>query len=372
MAIDRRIFMTVSAIGVLALVGGAWARAPSGCYLGARLRRSTSQFVAVLADGNGRTLKEIVLPGRGHAVVARPGGQEAVAIARRPGNFAVIFGLGVEECARTFHTPPDRHFLGHAVYDAAGRHLLATENDFEGERGIIGIYDANDSYRRIGELSSYGVGPHELVLMPDGKTLVVANGGILTHPDTGRAKLNIVNMVPSLACVDLQSGKLLDKWAPPQGRQRKLSIRHLAVVLDGHVAFACQDQGVIDEGLALAGLYRPGSTGKVLPLMASKAVYRAMAGYCGSVAVDADGRTIAVSAPRGNRVVFWDAGSRTFIGMVTLIDGCGIAAADSPGTFALTSGEGVFAIRDVMKSTMPVPARVDSAPWDNHLSRVLS
>ena len=45
---------------------------------------------------------------------------------------------------------------------------------------------------RIGELASFGVGPHEVVLMPDGATLVVANGGIRTHPDRDRAKLKDV------------------------------------------------------------------------------------------------------------------------------------------------------------------------------------
>ena len=47
---------------------------------------------------------------------------------------------------------------------------------------MIGVRDAQDGYRQIGELPSDGIGPHEATLMPDGKTLVVANGGIRTHP----------------------------------------------------------------------------------------------------------------------------------------------------------------------------------------------
>jgi hypothetical protein len=54
---------------------------------------------------------------------------------------------------------------------------------------VLGVRDATDGYRQIGELASFGVGPHELVLMPDGATLAVANGGIRTHPGRDRAKL---------------------------------------------------------------------------------------------------------------------------------------------------------------------------------------
>ena len=41
-----------------------------------------------------------------------------------------------------------------------------------------------------------------MLLMPDGETFVVANGGIETHPDYGRAELNLETMDPSVAFVD--------------------------------------------------------------------------------------------------------------------------------------------------------------------------
>ena len=48
-------------------------------------------------------------------------------------------------------------------------------------------------FARVGEFPTHGVGPHELLLLGDGRTLAVANGGIETHPDFGRAKLNIAD-----------------------------------------------------------------------------------------------------------------------------------------------------------------------------------
>src|SRR3546814_17224363 len=75
--------------------------------------------------------------------------------------------------------------------------------------GCIGIYDATAGYRREAELEAYAIGPHEMVLLSDGRTLAVANGGIQTHPARRREKLNIDTMQPSLAYIDAESGALL-------------------------------------------------------------------------------------------------------------------------------------------------------------------
>ena len=370
MAIDRRQFLIFGVGGLAALAGLAGVAvgaAPRLKYLSVRRHRDSGRYVAAVSDAKGRTLREFDLPGRGHFIAARPGHDEAVAFARRPGTFALAFPTGEKGEARTFQTPDDRHFQGHGVFDAAGRTLYTTENDFDGERSVIGIYDAADGYRRIGEIPSHGIGAHQLALMPDGETLVVANGSILTHPDMGRTKLNIPTMQPSLAYIEAASGRLADLWAPATERQCKLSIRHLAVLADGRVAFACQDQHPIGDVPALAFLHTAG-TGAPVTLAAPDAVYAAMAGYCGSVA--AAGGLIAVSAPRGDRIVFWDAASATLAGEVPLADGCGVAAGPEAGSFALTSGDGRFVIGTPGDEKPPQATAPAGAAWDNHLTRV--
>jgi hypothetical protein len=369
-AIDRRTFLILGAGGLAALAGPAGvsgAAIPRPRYLSVRLHRDTGRYLAAVADAHGRTLRAFDLPGRGHFIAARPGHDEAVAFARRPGTFALAFPTGEQGEARPFETPEDRHFQGHGVFDATGRTLFTTENDFDGERSVIGIYDAADGYRRIGEMPSHGIGAHQLALMPDGKTLAVANGGILTHPDMGRTKLNIPTMRPSLAYIEAASGRLADQWAPAPERQRKLSIRHLAVLAHGRVAFACQDQQPMGDVPALAFVHKPGA-GAPLTLAAPDTVYQAMAGYCGSVAT-ANG-LIAVSAPRGNRIVFWDAASATLTGEILLADGCGVAAGPEPGTFALSSGDGRFVISVPGAGQKPTSTSPAGAAWDNHLTRV--
>ncbi|HBM41824.1 MAG TPA: DUF1513 domain-containing protein, partial [Sulfitobacter sp.] len=62
--------------------------------------------------------------------------------------------------------------------------------------------------------------------LPGGDTLVVANGGIDTHPDSGRAKLNIPTMRPNLTYIN--DRRILEQIELPHDMHRN-SIRHLAV-----------------------------------------------------------------------------------------------------------------------------------------------
>lgn len=119
---------------------------------------------------------------------------------------------------------------------------------------------------------------------------------------------------------------------------------------------------------ALAFVHKAG-TGAPLTLAAPDTIYQAMAGYCGTVAA-ANG-FIAVSAPRGNRIVFWDAASATLAGEVPLADGCGMAPGPGPGTFALTSGDGQFVVAAPGAETRAQPSAPAGAAWDNHLTRAI-
>ena len=175
-----------------------------------------------------------------------------------------------------------------------------------GKRGVIGVYDAERSYRRAGELPSHGIGPHEIGLLSDGETLVVANGGIATRPDLPRVKLNLPTMAPSLCLVDRRDGTLLqERRLDPALHQ--LSIRHLAVGPEDTVAGAMQYEGPAGNLVPLVAVWR-GVEGLHL-LRGPAAVLRAMKHYCGSVCFDPSGRTIAASAPRGGIVTFWDVGA---------------------------------------------------------------
>ena len=167
------------------------------------------------------------LPSRGHAIAVSPVTQDAVAIARRPGRYLIVIDTRTGQIRHTLESHAGRHFYGHGVFSQDGRWFYTTENDFTSGQGVIGVWDAQRDYQLVDTFLSYGIGPHELIMLSDGQTLAVANGGIQTHPDTGRAKLSLEQMRPSLTYLDSRRGTLLEQQHLPP-LWHKNSIRHLA------------------------------------------------------------------------------------------------------------------------------------------------
>ena len=370
MAIERRGVLRLLAGGLAGTLLPAPFRAEAAApceplYLSARAD-AVGNYRASGFTAEGARVFDLPLPARGHSFAVRPGEREAVHFARRPGRFALVLNLARGVIAQRVASPDGRHFYGHGVFSHDGRLLYATENDFEGERGVIGVYDAARGYTRVGELPSHGIGPHEIALLSGGETLVVANGGIATHPDLPRVKLNLPSMAPSLCFVDRQSGALRRELTLDPALHR-LSIRHLAVGPDDTVAVAMQYEGPARDRVPLVALQSGESRLRLLE--GPRAVLRAMKNYCGSVCFDRSGRTIAVSAPRGNLMTFWDVGTGRYLSSASVADGCGVAPGPRPGRFLASSGRGGIVVIDARSGAARSLALggLEAARWDNHL-----
>lgn len=334
----------------------SWADAGSPAFLAAaKTPEGTHALVGL--TGTGETAFRLPLPDRGHAAAAHPTRPEAVAFARRPGTFALVIDCRSGALKATLASPPGRHFYGHGAFSADGTLLFTPENDYEAGEGRIGVWDTG-SYTRIDEFASHGTGPHDIKLMEDGATLVVANGGIDTHPDAGRAKLNIGVMRPNLAYLTV-AGHLLEtvELAP---EFHKNSIRHLALGPDGLTAFAMQWEGDMGQRPPLLGLHRRGEAPRLLQADADR--HRRMENYAGSVALCAGSGQVAISSPRGGLVQVFDYESGQFVGEYQGADVCGLAPR-SHG-FLTTAGTGDVAAIDG-------PAEQwrsgHALAWDNHL-----
>lgn len=301
----------------------------------------------------------IELPGRGHDIALRPGGGEWVAFARRPGRFGVAVSLHSEPPI-WFATKPGRHFFGHGTFSSDGRLLYATENDYEHAMGMIGVRDATGGYRQIGEFPAHGMEPHDIALLADGRTMVIANGGIRTHPDHGADELNLASMQPSLVYVDVATGDLLEehRLAP---ELHQLSIRHLAVGADDTVVFGCQYRGPEEHAPGLVGFHKRGEAPVIVE--APGAMQKVLHNYIGSVAADRSGVVVAASAPKGGQVTYWDVAARRYLGACDLRDGCGLAPTHRSASFLLTSGEGWLVTAG---PNAPAARLASRFQWDNH------
>ena len=331
----------------------SWATVGAPAFLAAAARPDGS-FVLCGISTDHDVLFRIPLPARGHAAAAHPTRPEAVAFARRPGTFAVVIDCTTGKSTATLTAPEGRHFYGHGVFSADGNTLYTTENDFEAGTGRIGIWDTN-TYARIGEIDSGGVGPHDLKRLPGTDTLVVANGGIDTHPDSGRTKLNIPTMQPNLTYI--ADERIIETVTlPPE--QHKNSIRHLAVTQSGAVAFGTQWQGD-NPAPALVGFHTLGSQITLLSTPADE--LRQMDNYVGSIAFTPDAQHIVVTSPRGGIVQRYATDTMSWVDSVTQTDASG-AATTKTGVL-ISTGTGHL----VDLSGAPKATHTQDLRWDNHL-----
>ncbi|WP_085796188.1 DUF1513 domain-containing protein [Falsiruegeria litorea] len=356
MATRRRFLAGLAVSGLIPTTG--WADVGAPAFLSAAGGSDGTYCLVGLTD-RGEPVFQIPLPARGHAAAAHPNRAEAVAFARRPGRFAIVLDCATGSVLARLDAPKGRHFYGHGAFSADGLLLFTTENAYDAARGVVGIWDTR-TYRRQGEFPSGGIGPHDIRLMPDGETLVVANGGIETHPDSGRAKLNLPLMQPNLTYLSAEGEVLEQAELAPEMHMN--SIRHLDVRADGLVGFATQWQGSTADSPSVVGLHRRGEAPELLSATLTQA--RAMDGYGGSVAFYEGGTRIAVSSPRGGLVQLGDVGARVVDSQLNMPDVCGLGVSD--GALRASTGTGAF----WAATATPTILTQQPVAWDNHLVRV--
>jgi hypothetical protein len=358
--IDRRVFMKAA--------GAAFAASLAPQRLSA-LEQADAVFatayqvkdgvagIAVLSEDR-KLLFTSPLPDRGHDVSFDPVSRRSVIFARRPGTFAVVFDHTGAGEPLTITSPAGRHFFGHGAFSPDGKLLYATENDFDNAAGVIGVYDATDRFARIGEFPTYGLDAHEMLLLGDGRTLAIANGGIETHPDFGRAKLNLATMKPSFVFVDRITGDLVEKHElAPELHQ--LSIRHMDEDSSGMLWFSGQYEGPETDRPPLVGKAGLGRALELVPF--EDKVLSAFNNYTGAIAANRDAGTIAVSSPQGNALVLLDEKTGKVVSFETITEVCGLAP-DGIG-FMATTGKGTV-VGDGAEATF------NDWYWDNHVLRI--
>jgi uncharacterized protein len=301
----------------------------------------------------------VEVPFRAHGVLIDPLDPAfAIAVARRPGEYIIRFHENNASDAVLASADAERVFEGHAAFSLDGAVIYTTESDTSNGNGVVGVRDAATLAKQR-EFTTHGIGPHALLMEPQG-TLLVANGGVLTLPETGRAKLDTAHMDPSLVRIDARNGQMLAQWrlADPQ-----LSIRHLERAPNGIVGVALQaehpDARSRDEAPVLA-LF-DGTSLKT----AHASCGPSLGGYGGDIACVAAKDTIyfAVGCTHANTVALWDIEGH-WQGSVPLQSACAMApdgealiAANDAGELARISIDTLVALTD----------RTPSLAWDNHV-----
>lgn len=336
-------------------------------FAGAR-READGTHSVVVTGLDGLPRVKVALPDRGHdiAVCAKSG--RCLVFARRPGTFAVLFDPHGKTPPHTIASVPGRHFYGHGVFSPDGRLVFATENDYEATRGVIGVYDVSgETPERVGEFWSGGIGPHDILPLPGGRMLVVANGGIRTHPDRDREKLNIDTMRPNVTLLDLETGSVVGRLEAP-AHLHKLSLRHMAVGENGRVWIGGQHQGDADETPPLLASFDPRKGSLEFHDLPDDLVGR-LDNYIGSVALSRDGEIVAASCPKVGRLLYFSARDGSFLASQQRADACGLAALDARG-FLISDGHGGLSDSADLAGRPVTLASSPGVSWDNHMVAV--
>mgnify|MGYP006288855123 CR=1 FL=1 len=299
-------------------------------------------------------------PSRGHGVAVRSDRRRAVVFGRRPADWALELDLEPPLRPRRL-TPPDAlQMQGHGAFGRDGS-LFVSLADRETAEGFVGVWQP-EQRRWAAVWPTEGLGPHELLVLPDG-AVVVANGGLRTSAGQ-REPINLDTMDSSLVYLDPRSGRVLERVRAgiPKG-----SLRHLAVSPQGRVGVGLQIQRAAvghDRPLPLAFVHDR-ATGAARILDAPEAAR--MVDYVGSVAFAPRARQWALTSPRGSLALFFDDEGR-LAGTHRFADVCGASATVDGDGFLLSSSTGRLREVEVTAGAVRVRRAIDfDARWDNHL-----
>lgn len=317
-----------------------------------------------------------------HNRIARNNSIDVAVMGRRPSEWFWVLAADSGKLRYSIKAEANRHFYGHACYSLEGDLLYVTENNISDFSGVIGIYDVASGYKKIGEFATQGIGPHEIVMHPDGKTLVIANGGIKTER-ASREELNIDSMQPSLVYLDRHEGKLIQQVYPAHNQ---MSVRHLAMHDDGTVIIGIQFQGERHLNVPMVLTHRL-SQSEFTALQMDQTNpngWHRFHHYIASVSVDSNRNLVCATSPIGGCAAVFDLNSGELIESVDLADCAGVAVypsstghnsttdkAESP-TFLVSDGQGALTQIKVNIQTRPFSVKVEKVQqpyaFDNHLN----
>ncbi|MEO1233889.1 MAG: DUF1513 domain-containing protein [Myxococcota bacterium] len=296
---------------------------------------------------------------RGHGLAASPRRPGRVFLfERRPGVRIVEIDLREKREVRRGEVQVGRALAGHGCLSEDGSRLYTTEIDTESGAGTIGVRQAS-TLEWLDELETGGLGPHELITLPDGR-LAVANGGLKT--DAARRVVNLGTMDPSLALLDLRSRQVELHRLP----HSKASIRHLDVDGEGSVVVGLQVQREAvghDGPVPVAARWSRTEGFVAWPLPPEGG---ALEDYVGSVSVSAG--VAGLTSPRGDVAMFLNARTGALLDLHAFADASGIAARTERESFLLTSSFGqvrTFDTRTLDERRLE-RRELPGTRWDNH------
>lgn len=270
---------------------------------GSFFQEGAQRFVLTLInlDGERKKARLIATSFLPHAITIDPNDPTKAAVFEKKGPGACCVDLAAGRVIRPLRSPAERHFYGHGAYSADGSLVYATESYLNDEhRGALVVRDAK-TFEEVGTVPTFGTAPHDCLLLDDGTTMVVTNGG---GPLKGGA-------MPSITYVDLKTETLLEEV---RLKAPRFNTGHLAVSSRGDLAVVSAPRdGLPGKGPGLGAVSLKPQGLSIDTMRKPKKVADRMKGETLSVLIHEPDDRVFATHPAGDMVTVWSMSERKLL-----------------------------------------------------------
>lgn len=281
----------------------------------------------------------------GHGLAINPARPNLAVVTEKHGPGACEVDLSARRVTRALKAHEGCQFYGHGAFSPDGRQLYLVESLLEDGSydGVITVRDGA-TFEIQTTLPSHGRAPHDCLMIDNGATLVVTNGG--GPAGSGDS--------PCVTYVDLKTHKLKHRLALAAPG---LNAGHLAMTSRGDLVLVSAPREGTDtsspEAVGGISFYSPGGALQT----ADASICRRMRMETLSVAIHEPSMVVAATNPDADLVTFWDFRTRK---LLKAMDGDfrrprGVSVTLDGRCFALTFDEATHSILIDAATLEPIP-----------------
>lgn len=246
----------------------------------------------------------------GHGFTPRIDNPQVVIVTEKHGKGCCEIDLKTRRILRRVTTVPQREFYGHSAFSPDGKLWYCTEAIVQSKedyyKGVLAVRDADSMELTDENFPTHGTAPHDCILIDDGATLVITNGGGPIHDAADPA---------NVAYVDVKTGEArrILKF-----KSEKVNAGHITMSSKGElVCVSAPREGIgstSEDYRGAISFYHPDRDEFIT---ADDPIRAKMHGETLSVAFDERTRVVAATNPSGHLVTFWDFDSGKLVKALT-------------------------------------------------------
>lgn len=284
-------------------------------------------------DSAGDTRFCIRVPHPAHSAIAVEAQGIGIYFSQRPGRLMYIVDLRHGQLLRTVELPAGLALSGRGALSEDGALFFTSELDLINGAGLIGIYEAQAPFRRMGQIPSNGVAPADVMPMKGSPLLAVANSGLRSPTPLRTSTAHA--LAPNLSYLDSRDGTVTEEVKPPQ---HLLSPHHLAATPNQGVVIAVEDLSPTSNGAPLLFSHQRGEEMKAI--IEAEPAWQRMNQHIAGLATSSDGQFAVSTAPRGEYISLWHIPSATSVQHFAVADAANVTWREPEQVFLISNSQG--------------------------------